>query len=85
MGLCNDVKREQRHLAPCRVSDVYEQYILQHRSDGEAASRTTFMRVWQLWSPHVLHIRQVGQHARCAECAKLDKYASDAHKVGDQE
>ena len=39
----------------------------------DQASRSTLGRAWDLTWKHLLRIRPVSDHARCAECAELDE------------
>ena len=65
--------KEKKWLAPMTWTDLYAIYELKIQDGDDKASWPTFRHQWVFKWKKVLGIRRVGQHARCSECARLDK------------
>ena len=70
----------RKWIGHCRLSQMFDEYTFWHsvHKEGEPASQSTFTRVWKKHWSGVVRIRHSHQHARCAECARLEAMRSKA-------
>ena len=65
--------KEKKWLSSTTLTDLYAIYELKIQDGDDKACFSTFKRQWRTKWNQVLGIRRVGQHARCNECARLEK------------
>ena len=68
-----ELPKEKKWLSPTTLADLYAFYELKIQDGDDKACFSTFKRQWRTKWNQVLGIRRVGQHARCNECARLEK------------
>ena len=77
--------RDRRFLPPASATDLYEQFLIFCRKDGNhetVPGYVAFLRVYKARWHKVMPFRKLGTHAKCTVRAKLSKLRKDAKTVG---